>query len=243
MVSAIGLPVFSTSSGDELVGARLDRVGDPEQRELALRRGGVAPRLERGRRRLHGRVDVVGAGQRRVGEHLAGDRVDELGRGAVGRVGELAVDEVAEGLHGGTDADRKSAAISTVGVPKEVKTAEHRVAMTPDGVRELERHGIDVYVETGAGEGASISDDDYVAAGADDRPDRRGAWAPADGRQGQGAQQEEYGYLRDDLDAVHLPAPRRLPRGRQGAARRRHARRSPTRPCSWPTAPCRCWRR
>ena len=52
-------------------------------------------------------------------------------------------------------------AITTVGVPKEIKTAEHRVAMTPDGVRELERHGIDVFVETGAGEGASISDDDY----------------------------------------------------------------------------------
>ena len=41
--------------------------------------------------------------------------------------------------------------ISTVGVPKEIKTAEHRVAITPDGVRELERHGVNVYVETGAG--------------------------------------------------------------------------------------------
>ena len=51
-------------------------------------------------------------------------------------------------------------------MPKEVKTAEHRVAMTPDGVRELERSGINVFVETGAGEGASISDADYVAAGA-----------------------------------------------------------------------------
>jgi len=60
-----------------------------------------------------------------------------------------------------------SPAIRTVGVPREVKTAEHRVAMTPDGVRELERHGIEVRVEAGAGEGASISDADYVAAGAD----------------------------------------------------------------------------
>ena len=66
-----------------------------------------------------------------------------------------------------------SAAIRTVGVPREVKTAEHRVAMTPDGVRELERHGIQVFVEAGAGEGASITDADYVAAGADDRADRR----------------------------------------------------------------------
>src|SRR6478609_2485289 len=56
-------------------------------------------------------------------------------------------------------------AIRSVGVPREVKTAEHRVAMTPDGVRELERHGIQVCVEAGAGEGASITDADYVAAG------------------------------------------------------------------------------
>ena len=61
----------------------------------------------------------------------------------------------------------RNASIQTVGVPKEVKTAEHRVAMTPDGVRELERHGINVVVETGAGEGASISDADYIAAGAE----------------------------------------------------------------------------
>lgn len=56
---------------------------------------------------------------------------------------------------------------TTVGVPREVKTAEHRVAMTPDGVRELERAGVDVFVESGAGAGASITDDDYRAAGAD----------------------------------------------------------------------------
>ena len=56
--------------------------------------------------------------------------------------------------------------ITTVGVPKEIKTQEYRVAMTPDGVREFERKGIDVFVETGAGEGASFSDDDYRAAGA-----------------------------------------------------------------------------
>ena len=37
-------------------------------------------------------------------------------------------------------------AIRTVGVPKEIKTKEYRVAMTPDGVREFERRGIDVVV-------------------------------------------------------------------------------------------------
>lgn len=34
----------------------------------------------------------------------------------------------------------------SVGVPKEIKIAEHRVALTPDGVRELERHNIEVWV-------------------------------------------------------------------------------------------------
>ena len=67
--------------------------------------------------------------------------------------------------------------ITTVGVPKEIKTLEHRVAMTPDGVRELERHGINVYIEQGAGEGASIRDDDYRAAGADIVPTAEDAWS------------------------------------------------------------------
>ncbi|HEX2038596.1 MAG TPA: alanine dehydrogenase [Acidimicrobiales bacterium] len=53
-----------------------------------------------------------------------------------------------------------------VGVPAEVKTGENRVAMTPDGVRELVAHGHRVLVERNAGEGSSIHDDDYAAAGA-----------------------------------------------------------------------------
>jgi len=53
-----------------------------------------------------------------------------------------------------------------VGVPKETKTAEARVALTPDGVRELRHHGHDVVVETGAGEGSSISDAQFADAGA-----------------------------------------------------------------------------
>ena len=59
--------------------------------------------------------------------------------------------------------------------------------MTPDGVRELERHGVEVLVETGAGEGASITDADYVAAGADIVADRRRRVGAGDGGQGQGA--------------------------------------------------------
>ncbi|HVT77328.1 MAG TPA: alanine dehydrogenase [Acidimicrobiales bacterium] len=53
-----------------------------------------------------------------------------------------------------------------VGVPREIKTAENRVALTPDGVTELRAHDHDVVVERGAGDGSSIHDDDYAAAGA-----------------------------------------------------------------------------
>lgn len=100
-------------------------------------------------------------------------------------------------------------AISTVGVPKEIKTLEHRVAMTPDGVRELERHGVSVYVETGAGEGASISDDDYRAAGADVVPTAADAWAQQMVVKVKEPKEEEFGFLRRDLTLftyLHLAA-------------------------------------
>ena len=53
-----------------------------------------------------------------------------------------------------------------VGIPREVKNHEYRVAITPAGVHELVRNGHDVFVEKEAGVGSSISDDDYVSAGA-----------------------------------------------------------------------------
>src|SRR6476661_6743602 len=52
-----------------------------------------------------------------------------------------------------------------VGIPREVKNNEYRVAITPSGVHELVVHGHDVYVEKEAGVGSSILDADYVAAG------------------------------------------------------------------------------
>jgi alanine dehydrogenase len=99
--------------------------------------------------------------------------------------------------------------IRTVGVPKEVKTAEHRIAMTPDGVRELERRGIEVFIETGAGEGASISDADFVAAGADIVPTAADAWAQQMVIKVKEPKEEEFGFLRDDLTLftyLHLAA-------------------------------------
>ncbi|HEX5615891.1 MAG TPA: alanine dehydrogenase [Acidimicrobiia bacterium] len=60
-----------------------------------------------------------------------------------------------------------TAAPLAVGVPKEVKTEEHRVAITPDGVREITNHGVTVFIEQGAGLDSGISDDDYRTAGAE----------------------------------------------------------------------------
>ncbi|MQY13148.1 Alanine dehydrogenase [Streptomyces sp. RB5] len=53
-----------------------------------------------------------------------------------------------------------------VGIPREVKNNEFRVAITPAGVHELTRHGHQVYVEREAGVGSSIPDEEYTAAGA-----------------------------------------------------------------------------
>jgi alanine dehydrogenase len=53
-----------------------------------------------------------------------------------------------------------------VGVPREIKNHEYRVAITPAGVHELTRRGHDVFIEKNAGLGSSITDDEYVAAGA-----------------------------------------------------------------------------
>ena len=53
-----------------------------------------------------------------------------------------------------------------IGVPKEIKNNENRVAVTPAGVKELVAHGHTVYVQHTAGEGSGFSDDEYAAAGA-----------------------------------------------------------------------------
>lgn len=101
------------------------------------------------------------------------------------------------------------AVMKTVGVPREVKESEGRVALTPDGVRELERLGIDVLVETGAGEGASIADADYIAAGADIVPSAADAWACDMVVKVKEPKPEEFGFLRKDLvlfTYLHLAA-------------------------------------
>ena len=99
--------------------------------------------------------------------------------------------------------------VKTVGVPKEIKTMEGRVSLTPDGVREFERLGIDVFVETGAGEAASISDSEFVAAGATIVQTAADAWSQEMVIKVKEPKEEEFGFLRDDLTLftyLHLSA-------------------------------------
>lgn len=67
-----------------------------------------------------------------------------------------------------------------VGIPTEIKVHEYRVAITPGGAHELRQHGHDVVIQRGAGLGSSITDDEYVAAGARILPDADAVWAEAD---------------------------------------------------------------
>ena len=67
-----------------------------------------------------------------------------------------------------------------VGIPREVKNHEYRVAITPSGVHELTDHGHDVFVEKDAGVGSQISDDAYVAAGARIIGSADDVWGEAD---------------------------------------------------------------
>lgn len=53
-----------------------------------------------------------------------------------------------------------------IGVPKEIKNNENRVALTPAGVAEFKKHGHEIYVQATAGIGSGISDEEYVQAGA-----------------------------------------------------------------------------
>ena len=67
-----------------------------------------------------------------------------------------------------------------VGVPKEVKGDEYRVAMIPAGVEELTRGGHKVLIQSGAGLGSGISDDEYTRNGAELVPAAAEVWTRAD---------------------------------------------------------------
>ncbi len=98
----------------------------------------------------------------------------------------------------------------TVGVPREVKDGEHRVAITPDGVHELVAHGVTVLIEHDAGVDSAITDDEYHAAGAGIVANAADVW----GRSGmvlkvKEPKESEFEFLRPDLvlfTYLHLAA-------------------------------------
>ena len=67
-----------------------------------------------------------------------------------------------------------------IGVPKEIKTLEFRVALTPAGVRELVKNGHQVLIESGAGLGSAISDSQYQSEGAEIVPSAKDVWQRAE---------------------------------------------------------------
>ena len=67
-----------------------------------------------------------------------------------------------------------------IGVPKEIKNNENRVALTPSGVKELAKYGHDIYVQTNAGSGSGFSDTQYEEAGANILPDIKSVYKRAE---------------------------------------------------------------
>jgi alanine dehydrogenase len=100
-----------------------------------------------------------------------------------------------------------------VAVPTEVKNHEYRVAITPVGVAELVSHGHEVFIQSGAGAGSSISDAEFVAQGAQILPTAADTWAAGEMvLKVKEPIASEFGYLREDLllfTYLHLAADRR----------------------------------
>lgn len=101
-----------------------------------------------------------------------------------------------------------------IGVPKEVKNHEYRVALTPIGVHELIQHGHEVYVEKGAGTGSLIPDEEYVAEGATILDTADDVWGTADTvLKVKEPIEEEYPRMREGqtlFTYLHLAADKRL---------------------------------
>ncbi|MSS44570.1 alanine dehydrogenase [Cutibacterium sp. WCA-380-WT-3A] len=103
-----------------------------------------------------------------------------------------------------------------VGVPTEVKNSEFRVAVTPEGVHALVGHGHEVLVQSGAGVGSGISDEEFVAAGGRIVGDVGSVWDDADVvLKVKEPVEEEYGRLHEGLvlfTYLHLAADEALTR-------------------------------
>jgi alanine dehydrogenase len=67
-----------------------------------------------------------------------------------------------------------------IGVPKEIKNNENRVALTPAGTQELVKRGHQVFIQATAGEGSGFLDEDYIESGAQILPDIQSTYAKAE---------------------------------------------------------------
>ena len=106
------------------------------------------------------------------------------------------------------DSSLLSAPIASIGVPTEIKADELRVALTPDGVKELVNKGREVRGQAGAGAGAGIGDEAFADAGAK-LVNREEAWAAHLIVKVKEPQEEEFGLLRQDMvlfTYLHLAA-------------------------------------
>ena len=102
-----------------------------------------------------------------------------------------------------------------VGVPKEIKDNEYRVAMTPGGVKQLVDIGHEVWVETGAGDGSGFNDDEFGSVGARIVATAAEAWSAGLVVKVKEPQSTEFQFLRSDLvlfTYLHLAAEETLTR-------------------------------
>lgn len=100
-----------------------------------------------------------------------------------------------------------------IGLPKEIKDGENRVGLTPGAVKSLTRRGHQVLVETGAGMGSFLSDDEYRAAGGEIVPNAADAWAAELVVKVKEPTPSEYPHLRSGqmlFTYLHLAADRQL---------------------------------
>src|SRR5690606_23970000 len=97
-----------------------------------------------------------------------------------------------------------------IGISKEIKDNEHRIALPPGGVYELVRRNHEVLVEKGAGVGSGFTDDEYLQAGATVLDTAEEVWHRAEMViKVKEPQPSEYGFLRSDLilfTYLHLAA-------------------------------------
>ena len=104
-----------------------------------------------------------------------------------------------------------------VGVPTEIKTDEYRVALTPAGVRELVENGHEVVIQSEAGVGSTIPDEEYVAQGARILPDAQSVFDEAEMILGvKEPQPQEVAMLRPDhllFTYLHLAPDPELTKG------------------------------